>query len=90
MWSRVLTCTQYLQRFRDSVAVQGNLDPGLLLGGGALLDEAVEKVVSGLPSGRHIFNLGHGILPQTLRSRWSGLFVMFVYLMGKILDLRVG
>ena len=47
------------------VAVQGNLDPLLLVAGGqALVDET--RAVAGALRGRpHIFNLGHGIVPQT-------------------------
>jgi uroporphyrinogen decarboxylase len=47
-------------------AVQGNLDPTLLLGPtGRLLDAAEDVLtrVGGRPG--HIFNLGHGILPST-------------------------
>lgn len=47
-------------------AVQGNLDPTLLLGPTSRLLDAVEDVVTragGRPG--HIFNLGHGILPTT-------------------------
>jgi uroporphyrinogen decarboxylase len=47
-------------------AVQGNLDPTLLLGpSGRMLDRAEDilRRVGGRPG--HIFNLGHGILPST-------------------------
>jgi len=45
--------------------VQGNLDPKVLLAGGAALDHAVDMILAALSRGPHIFNLGHGILPQT-------------------------
>jgi uroporphyrinogen decarboxylase len=45
--------------------VQGNLDPLALLAGGAALDRAVDDVLSAFVSGPFIFNLGHGILPET-------------------------
>ena len=45
--------------------VQGNLDPNVLLAGGAALDHAVDMILAALSEGPHIFNLGHGILPQT-------------------------
>jgi uroporphyrinogen decarboxylase len=45
--------------------VQGNVDPLVLLAGGAALDRAVDRVREALGSGPHIFNLGHGILPET-------------------------
>jgi uroporphyrinogen decarboxylase len=48
------------------VAVQGNLDPALLLAPPAVMRERVKGIL-GRAAGRpgHIFNLGHGILPQT-------------------------
>ena len=45
--------------------VQGNLDPLALLAGGAALDRAVDEILAALADGPFIFNLGHGILPQT-------------------------
>jgi uroporphyrinogen decarboxylase len=47
------------------VAVQGNLDPAVLLAGGDGLAAAVDRILDALTAGRFIFNLGHGILPQT-------------------------
>jgi uroporphyrinogen decarboxylase len=47
------------------VAVQGNLDPAVLLAGGDGLAAAVDRILDTLAPGRFIFNLGHGILPQT-------------------------
>jgi uroporphyrinogen decarboxylase len=46
-------------------ALQGNLDPLALLAGGAALDREVEAILDALKGYPHIFNLGHGILPQT-------------------------
>jgi uroporphyrinogen decarboxylase len=45
--------------------VQGNLDPLALLAGGAALDGAVDEVLAAFAAGPFIFNLGHGILPET-------------------------
>lgn len=45
--------------------IQGNLDPLVLVAGGPALDHAVEAIIMPLAGRRHIFNLGHGILPQT-------------------------
>lgn len=45
--------------------VQGNLDPVLLLAGGAALDRRVEEILATLSGGPFVFNLGHGILPET-------------------------
>jgi uroporphyrinogen decarboxylase len=46
-------------------AVQGNLDPLRLLAGGKALSEGVDRIVRAFAGGPHIFNLGHGILPET-------------------------
>ncbi|HEX6970854.1 MAG TPA: uroporphyrinogen decarboxylase [Limnochordia bacterium] len=54
------------QRLGDGVALQGNLDPALLLGPPELLERralALLREVGRRPG--HIFNLGHGVLPQT-------------------------
>lgn len=45
--------------------VQGNLDPLVLIAGGAALDEAVDAILAAFAGRPHIFNLGHGILPDT-------------------------
>ncbi len=45
-------------------AVQGNLAPELLLEDTDTVRRAVVKVLDGVPMARHIFNLGHGIVPQ--------------------------
>jgi uroporphyrinogen decarboxylase len=53
-------------RIGNSHAVQGNLDPTLLLGPTARMFERADDVlerVNGRPG--HVFNLGHGILPST-------------------------
>ncbi|SEE19402.1 uroporphyrinogen decarboxylase [Bradyrhizobium erythrophlei] len=53
------------ERVQSRVAVQGNLDPLALIAGGAALDRAVDDVLENFGKGRLIFNLGHGILPET-------------------------
>jgi uroporphyrinogen decarboxylase len=45
--------------------VQGNLDPLALLAGGAALDREVDAVLGSFSGRPFIFNLGHGILPET-------------------------
>jgi uroporphyrinogen decarboxylase len=47
------------------IAVQGNLDPAVLCAGGTGLDQAVDDVLEGFAGRPFIFNLGHGILPDT-------------------------
>lgn len=45
--------------------VQGNLDPLALIAGGAALESAVQRILAAFADRPHIFNLGHGILPDT-------------------------
>ncbi len=51
-------------RLQPNVAVQGNIDPLLMIEGGAALDASVDDLVEKLGRGRLIANLGHGITPQ--------------------------
>lgn len=60
--SEPLTWMQLLQR---RIPVQGNLDPVLLLAGGPALERRVATILEALSAGPFIFNLGHGILPDT-------------------------
>lgn len=47
------------------LALQGNLDPLALIAGGAALDANIDRIMSAMSGRPHIFNLGHGILPET-------------------------
>ncbi len=47
------------------VGVQGNLDPLRLVAGGQQMFERVEEIIEGFSDRAHVFNLGHGIVPQT-------------------------
>jgi len=53
-------------RIGYDVAIQGNLDPVVLLAPADLIEKEVKRILDGV-KGRpgHIFNLGHGILPNT-------------------------
>jgi uroporphyrinogen decarboxylase len=53
------------EQVQSRVAVQGNLDPLALLAGGPALDSAVDAVLEAFAARPFIFNLGHGILPET-------------------------
>jgi uroporphyrinogen decarboxylase len=50
----------------DEVAIQGNLDPVVLFGPVPEIKKQAARIIDSV-KGRagHIFNLGHGILPQT-------------------------
>jgi uroporphyrinogen decarboxylase len=47
------------------IATQGNLDPLALIAGGRPLDDGIDAVLAATRGRPHIFNLGHGILPET-------------------------
>lgn len=49
----------------SSVATQGNLDPLALVAGGYALTDGIERIRKAAENKPHIFNLGHGIVPQT-------------------------
>ncbi len=47
------------------IALQGNVDPLALVAGGATLDRAVAEVLAAAQGRPWVFNLGHGIVPET-------------------------
>jgi uroporphyrinogen decarboxylase len=53
------------ERIQARLPVQGNLDPLALVAGGPALDRAVDAVLEAFADGPFIFNLGHGITPET-------------------------
>jgi len=53
------------RRLQQRLVIQGALDPELLRAGGAALDEAVDALLAAWGGGPWIFNLGHGVLPDT-------------------------
>lgn len=61
-WSVSLPFGQELQK---RSAIQGNLDPTLLIAGGDRMDIEIDDIIEAFSSGPHIFNLGHGITPDT-------------------------
>jgi uroporphyrinogen decarboxylase len=48
-----------------ATAVQGNLDPIALIAGGDALDRAIDHILDVTKNRAFIFNLGHGVLPET-------------------------
>lgn len=44
---------------------QGNLDPVALIAGGSVLDREIDGILTAARGGPHVFNLGHGITPET-------------------------
>jgi uroporphyrinogen decarboxylase len=53
------------ENLQPNATVQGNLDPVMLIAGGAALEKAVTEIRRTLGRGRFVFNLGHGVLPET-------------------------
>ncbi len=52
-------------RLPPTVVLQGNLDPIALLEGGAVLERHARRILDVLSGAPFVFNLGHGILPET-------------------------
>ncbi|MFQ5347139.1 MAG: uroporphyrinogen decarboxylase [Rhodothalassiaceae bacterium] len=52
-------------RLPEGMAVQGNLDPLLVCAGGEEMRREVRRILRTLQGRPHIFNLGHGFVPQT-------------------------
>ena len=70
-------------RIGPGMALQGNLDPGALLGTGAAVRREARQVLDEIPDGRaHVFNLGHGVLPETNPDRVHEL-VEYVHTVGR-------
>ena len=49
----------------DNPVLQGNLDPSILVAGGVALEQETARLLSEFAPFSHIFNLGHGIVPET-------------------------
>lgn len=62
-------------RVGDRVALQGNLDPSILLANPQRIREEVAAVLAGFGKGSgHIFNLGHGITPKVDPAHAGAMF----------------
>jgi uroporphyrinogen decarboxylase len=61
-WTVPLAQAKRLQR---EGAVQGNLDPQRLVAGGQALSDGIDAILGALGDGPLVFNLGHGITPET-------------------------
>ncbi len=53
------------QNLRADLPLQGNLDPLALVAGGDEMRKGIEHIKEAMHNRAHIFNLGHGIVPQT-------------------------
>ncbi len=59
-----------------TVAAQGNLDPLALVAGGAAMETATHAILDAMRGRPFIFNLGHGIVPQTPPEHVAALIAM--------------
>ncbi|MFY9589240.1 uroporphyrinogen decarboxylase [Rickettsia endosymbiont of Halotydeus destructor] len=66
----IIACDQYvpleiMKSWSDKITVQGNLDPIVLLTNKEIIKEKLDKILSNFKGKNFIFNLGHGIMPET-------------------------
>jgi uroporphyrinogen decarboxylase len=69
-----LTCAVPL--LPNTLAAQGNLDPLALAAGGTVMAEETQAILSAMRGRPFIFNLGHGIVPQTPPQHVAALIEM--------------
>jgi len=53
------------ERIQSRMPVQGNLDPLVLVAGGVALDRSIDSIMQAFAQKPFVFNLGHGIVPET-------------------------
>ena len=53
------------KELQPHICLQGNLDPIMLVAGGAALEREATRILDKLGHGPFVFNLGHGVVPQT-------------------------
>jgi uroporphyrinogen decarboxylase len=53
------------QELQPHICLQGNLDPIMLVAGGTALEREATRILDKLGHGPFVFNLGHGVVPQT-------------------------
>jgi uroporphyrinogen decarboxylase len=71
------------RRIGEGIALQGNLDPGVLLGTSETVRREAQRVLDEVPDRRgHVFNLGHGVFPATDPERVHDL-VEYVHAAGR-------
>jgi uroporphyrinogen decarboxylase len=60
-----ISMSEARRRLGERIALQGNLDPCLLLGSKKRVEAQIREILEQAGPRGHILNLGHGILPQT-------------------------
>jgi uroporphyrinogen decarboxylase len=68
--------TRVLPMLPDTVAAQGNLDPLALVAGGGAMAAETHAILTAMRGRPFIFNLGHGIVPQTPPEHVAALIEM--------------
>jgi uroporphyrinogen decarboxylase len=68
--------TRAVRMLPDEVAAQGNLDPLALVAGGVAMVEETRAILTAMRGRPFIFNLGHGIVPQTPPEHVAALIEM--------------
>jgi uroporphyrinogen decarboxylase len=58
-------CAWAAREIQPKLAVQGNLDPLSVVAGGDAMRKGIDMILDAFRGGRHIFNFGHGIVPET-------------------------
>ena len=53
------------ETLQSKVCVQGSLDPHLVVAGGKRMEDEALRILDAFKGGPHVFNLGHGFVPQT-------------------------
>jgi uroporphyrinogen decarboxylase len=53
------------ENLQPQICLQGNLDPIMLVAGGTALEHEARRILDKLGGGPFVFNLGHGVIPQT-------------------------
>lgn len=53
------------EHLQPETVVQGNLDPIMLVTGGDPMIKEIDRIAADLSRGGHVFNLGHGVVPET-------------------------
>jgi uroporphyrinogen decarboxylase len=54
-----------MKKWQDKIIVKGNFDPVILIGNKEIIEKKANNILSQLEKKNFIFNLGHGILPNT-------------------------
>ncbi len=54
-----------LSQIPDHIVTQGALDPQILVSGGYAMEKEVDRQLNMFSKRKHVFNLGHGIVPET-------------------------